>query len=65
MAFQAHVVKPKYEKSIRDGKKRKQCTNCQQFSHTIEKCYSRGGGLEGQGLKQDEKAKVVIETPDT
>ena len=64
-AFRACVVKPKYKKSIRDGKKRKQCTNCWRFGHTIEKCYSKGGGLEGQGPKRDKKAKVVIETPDT
>ena len=39
--------------------------NCQRFGHTIKKCYSKGGGLEGQGLKRDEKAKVMIKAPDT
>ena len=64
-AFRAHVVKPKYEKSVRDGKKRKQCMNCQRFGHTIEKCYLKGSGLEGQGPKRDKKVKVVNDTSDT
>jgi hypothetical protein len=65
VAFRARVVKPKYEKNVRDPKKRKQCTNCRRFGHTIEKCYSKGGGLEGQGPKRDEKAKLANETSDT
>ena len=31
----------------------------------IKKCYSKGGGLEGQGPKRDEKVKVANETSET
>ena len=31
----------------------------------IKKCYLKGSGLEGQGLKRDEKAKVINKTSNT
>jgi transposase InsO family protein len=33
------------------------CTNCNKPGHTVEKCYSRGGGAEGQGPRQQKRQK--------
>jgi hypothetical protein len=40
--------------------------NCRQFGHTIEKCYLKGGGQEGQGpLNREEKGKVANKSSGT
>ena len=34
------------------------CTNCKKKGHTIENCWSKGGGKEGQGPKQKKRFKT-------
>jgi Reverse transcriptase (RNA-dependent DNA polymerase)/Pol polyprotein, beta-barrel domain/gag-polypeptide of LTR copia-type/GAG-pre-integrase domain len=63
-AFRARAVKSNGGKDAKDGKKYKKCTNCKRLGHTVERCYSKGGGMEGQGPpkrddKRDDKAKVA------
>ena len=36
-------------------KKQHICTNCKKSGHSIEMCWAKGGGKEGQGLKQKKR----------
>ena len=38
------------------------CSNCGQSGHTIQDCWSKGGGKEGQGPKQKKKDKSKTES---
>ena len=33
------------------------CTNCKKKGHSIENCWAKGGGKEGQGPKQKKRSK--------
>src|SRR5271168_995920 len=35
------------------------CDNCKKQGHTIDQCYSKGGGKEGQAPRQRKKARLV------